>query len=110
MTFQDIKTMIAGIGLAYTYHEWKCDPSDLPALPWIVFRYPDIQDFYADNQNYQRITTLEIELCTETKNFSIEAAVEDTLANNGLTYSKEENYFEADRMFDVIYTIEVIIS
>lgn len=110
MTFQQIKSMIESFGIAYTYHEWTCPAEDVPALPWAVFRYPNITDFYADNKNYQRVTALEIELCTENKDFGLEQTVEGILANNGLTYTKTEDYFDTERMFDVRYELEVIIT
>ena len=110
MTFKEINTMIASIGKSYTYHEWDCPPEEVPDLPWIVFRYPDIMDFYADNKNYQRVTALEIELCTENKDFELEQTVENTLASYGLTYTKSEDYISSERMFDVKYELEVIIT
>lgn len=110
MTFKEVNTMIASFGMSYTYHEWDCAPEDVPALPWVVFRYPNISDFYADNTNYQRVTALEIELCTENKDFDSEAAIESVLASKGLTYTKEELYIESERMFDVRYELEVLIT
>ncbi len=110
MTFKEINTMIASIGKSYTYHEWNCAPEDVPALPWIVFRYPNILDFYADNKNYQRVTALEIEVCTENKDFDLEQTVESVLSSHGLTYTKEEDYLDTERMFDVRYELEVLIT
>lgn len=110
MTFKQIKNMIESFGIPYVYHEWNCDVSELPPLPWVAFRYPDINDFYADNKNYQRITALEIELCTEEKDFELEQRIEGILESNGLTYYKVEDYIDSERMFDVKYELEVIIS
>lgn len=110
MTFKEINNMIASFGVSYTYHEWDCESADVPPLPWVAFRYPNISDFYADNKNYQRVTALEIELCTENKDFETEQGIEDILTSKGLTYNKIEDYIESERMFDVKYELEVVIT
>ena len=76
----------------------------------MVFFYADTDDVFADDTNYQRITTLNIELYTSEKDFSTESTVEQILTNNNLTYYKEENYIDSEQMWQIAYEMEVIIN
>ena len=108
MTYKEINTMIASIGLPYAYYQFPEGSAQEP--PFICFFYTDTDDLYADDENYQRIPTLNIELYTSEKDFEKEAALEAVLKNNGLTYYKEENYISSENMWQIAYEMEVIIN
>ena len=108
MTFQEINTMISNIGLNYAYYQWPID--EAPDLPYILFYYPERKDFLADGMNYQHITALNIELYTKNKDFDKEALVESVLETNGIIYGKEEQYIAEEKMYEVLYTMEVCIN
>lgn len=98
--------MISGMGLPYTYDSF---PNNIaPAAPYIVFNFPNNDDFAADNINYVSIDTLNIELYTATKDFTTEAAVEAVLTANGLFYQKTETYIRQENLFQIRYVSEVI--
>lgn len=96
MTYKEIATMVSSIGLPYAYYQFPEGTGQ--ALPFVVFFYSEINDLYADETNYQRIAKLNIELYTEEKDFEKEATVEGILQNSGLTYYKEENYIDSEKM------------
>jgi hypothetical protein len=52
---------------------------------------------------------LNIELYTREKDFENEATIEGVLADNDLTYYKEENYIDSEKMYQIAYEMEVII-
>ncbi len=108
MTYTEIASMIESIGLPYAYYQFPEGTGQAP--PFVCFFYSDIDDVYADDSNYQRIVTLNIELYTSEKDFEHEAAIEQVLANNGLTYYKEENYINSEKMYQIAYEMEVIIN
>lgn len=108
MTFQEIDAMVSSIGLEYAYYQWPIN--EAPALPYILFYYPERKDFMADGINYQHITALNIELYTKNKDFSNEALVESVLETYGIRYSKEEQYIPEEKMYEVLYTMEVCIN
>ena len=98
--------MISSIGLPYTYDRF---PGNLgPAAPYIVFNYPQSNDFDADNINYVSIDTLNIELYTSEKDFQTEASVEAVLESNGLFYEKTETYIRNEHLYQISYVCEVI--
>ena len=106
MKFKDIKTMIASIGLPYTYDSF---PENIaPNPPYIVFTYPNNNDFAADNTNHVSIDTLNIELYTANKDFTTEASVEAVLNANGFFYQKTETYIRQENLFQIRYVSEVI--
>lgn len=108
MTHTEVATMIASIGLPYAYYEFPDDTEQEP--PFVVFYYPQSDDLYADNQNYVGITQLNIELYTDEKDFDLESTVESVLTGSGLTYTKMETRIDKERMWQILYQMEVIIN
>ena len=108
MTYQDIANIIDGIGIAYAYYQFPNDTAQEP--PFICFFYPERNDFFADDRNYVKVSEVDIELYTNEKDFDAEARVEAALESAGLTYGKEETYIDSERLYEVIYTCEVIIN
>ena len=108
MTYKQIASMVSSIGLPYAYYQFPEGTAQAP--PFVVFFYADTDDVFADDTNYQRIATLNIELYTNEKDFAMESTVEQILTNNNLTYYKEENYIDSERMWQIAYEMEVIIN
>ena len=106
MTYKEIKTMIASIGLSCAYDHFPNNVA--PEPPYIVFNLPQNDDFGADNTNYCSIDVLNIELYTANKDFNTEQSVEAVLNANGLFYEKNETYIRTENLFQISYTCEVI--
>lgn len=108
MTYKEVATMVAGIGLPYAYYQFP-EGTD-QACPFICFYFTNSNDFAADDTNYQKIRPLVIELYTDNKDFTTESAVESALNSNGLVYAREETYLETERMYMVTYMTEIVIT
>lgn len=108
MTYKQIASMVSSIGLPYAYYQFPEGTAQAP--PFVVFFYADTDDVFADDTNYQRIATLNIELYTSEKDFATESTVEQILTNNNLTYYKEENYIDSEQMWQIAYEMEVLIT
>lgn len=106
MTFQEVKQMIESIGLPYTYDSFPNNVA--PAPPYIVFNFPNNDDFGADNTSYVSIDVLNIELYTSTKDFELERNLEAVLNANGFYYDKTETYIRQDNIYQITYVTEVI--
>lgn len=100
--------MIDGIGLPSAYYQFPEGTGQAP--PFICFFYPQSNDMYADDSNYQSIAQLVVELYTETKDFVQELAVEAVLSAAGLTWSKTSEYLDDEHMNVTVYTMEVCIN
>ena len=108
MTYAEIASMIESTGLENAYYQYP--EGEAPELPYILFYYPERNDFQADNKNYARIPQLNIELYTKEKDFDKEKLIEDLLDENEIPYNKEEQYIEKEKMYEVLYITEVIIN
>lgn len=107
MTYKEINTMLASIGLPYAYYQFHGTGTE---PPFICFYYGDSDDVYADDTNYQRITNLTVEFYSDAKDFDNEALIEKTLSENGLTYQKSEQYIDTEKLHETIYEMEVLIN
>ena len=108
MTYKEVSQMIAGIGLPYAYDHFEEGNASPP--PFICFLYSGSNDVAADNVNYQKIRPLTIELYTDNKDFGVEQFVETVLNNADLYYSRSEVYIDSERMYEVIYQTEIVIT
>ena len=108
MTYSEVSTMIASMGLDYAYNHF---PNDTPKKPpFICFLYGNSNDMLADNKNYSPIRELSIELYTDNKDFTTEATIESTLDSYDLVYSKSETYLESELMYMVVYDTEIVVT
>lgn len=108
MTYNQIASIIASVGVPYAYHHFPDGTGQ--DTPFICFFYPQSDDFAADDTNYQRINQLTVELYTDNKDFALEKQVEDALTGAGLVWTKEEDYIDEERMYLASYLTEVIIN
>lgn len=108
MTHKEIAQMVASIGYPYAYFQFP--EGTAQPCPYVVFFFVETDDLYADESNYQRIEKINVELYTDEKDFDAEAAVESVLSSNSLTYYKEENYIESEKMWQIAYEMEVLIN
>ena len=106
MTYKEIADMIDSMGLPYTYNLFP--NNEAPQPPYIVFNYPERNDFGADNENYVNIDTLNLELYTPNKDFQLESSIEAVLKANGFFYEKSETYIRSENLFQITYVSQVI--
>lgn len=107
MTYQEIKAALEETGLPVVYNAWEIGQA--PALPYIVFTYPNNSDFMGDNQNYVEIVALDVELYTKRKNIALEKQVE-TVLKKYFQYGKTSMWIEDEQMNETLYTTEVVIN
>lgn len=108
MTYQEVATMVASIGVPYAYFQFP--EGTAQPTPFVCFYFAGSRDLMADDTNYQKIRPLVIELYTGNKDFTLEETVEGILATNGLTYTRDESWIDSEKMNMVAYTTDVIIT
>lgn len=108
MTYKEVNTMIKATGYPAAYYQFPNDTPQSP--PFICFFYPNNNDMKADDSNYCKIEHLVIELYTDTKDFDAEAAVESVLSQNGMVWSRSETGIDSERMYEVVYEMDVVIT
>lgn len=108
MTTQEVATMVAQIGIPNAYYQFS-DKTAQPT-PFCCFFYANDNDFKADDSNYQKIEHLIIELYTDDKDFALEQTVESVLASHGMVWTRDEEWIESERMLEVVYEMDVVIT
>ena len=108
MTYRQIATMIAGVGVPYAYYQFPEGTAQAP--PFICFYYDSDNDIKADQSNYQKVERLVIELYTAKKDFELEAATEAALKAAGLVYSRNEVFIDSEKLYQDVFETDVLIN
>lgn len=108
MTYKELKTLVGSIGLPFAYYEFPDGTEQAP--PFVCFLLEGSDDLAADNVNYQKIRRVIIELYTDEKDFALEQTVEDVLTANGIYYARDEAYIDAERMNQLTYEFDAVIT
>lgn len=108
MTYKEVANVVKSFGLPFAYYSFP--EGTAQATPYVCYFYVDSDDLFADDTNYQPFRILNIELYTDTKDFNLESQIETILKANNLTYHKQEAYINSERMWQIAYEMEVLIT
>ena len=106
MTLLDVTNIIESFGVPFSYSHF----SKTPNLPYVVYYYPSENDFHADGSNYANRRQLFIELFSSKKDFETESVIEDKLRSAGITWYKQTDFLNDEKLFQTTYESEVIID
>lgn len=106
MTLKEVAELIASFGLPWRYSHF----SQTPAPPYVVYYYPSENDVFGDNSNYVNKRQLFVELYTTAKNATTEATIEAKLKEAGLSWYKQTDFLNDEKLFQTTYECEVIIN
>ena len=106
MTYDEVVNMAEETGLPVAYDHFA--EGESPDPPFLVFLFPASDNFSADGQVYAKINALHFELYTDKKDPEIEAKVEAVLDQRGIFYDKSEVWIPDERLYEVLYTMEVL--
>ena len=101
MTYDEIVTMVEEIGLPCAYDHFA--EGESPDPPFIVFLFPESDNFFADGIVFHQRTELAIELYTDLKQPQYERRVEQVLARHDVPWNKTEVWIEDERLYEVRY-------
>lgn len=104
MTQAELFQALKSLGMPVAYGSFSSPISP----PFITYQFAYSSDVKADNQNYVEINNFQIELYTAKKDLAAEKLVQDKLKELGLPYSKIETWLEEEKLFQVIYEIQLI--
>lgn len=106
MTLQEIATLVSSFGLSCRYSHF----TNSPEPPYVVYYYPAENDVKADNLNFVNRRQLFVELFTKGKDFETEAVIETKLKQAGLTWYKQTDFLNDEKLFQTTYEMEVLIN
>ena len=106
MTLKEVADMVASFGYPWRYSHF----SETPTPPYVVYYYPSENDVYADDSNFVNKRQLFIELFTKSKDVAKEAIIETKLKQAGLSWYKQTDFLNDEKLFQTTYECEVIIN
>lgn len=93
----------AGIPFAYDHFaEGEC-----PDPPFICYLLPQSDNFSADGKVYLKVSSVNIELYTDSKDLTVEQKLEAVLDMHGIFYDKTEVWIESEKLYEVLYSFEM---
>lgn len=105
MELREIVSMLAGLGIPLAYHRFA--EGEAPAPPFLLYLSPGSDNFSADGRVYWKVSQLDVELYTNLKDPELEERLETVLDAAGLFYNKTESYIDSERLYEVLYEMEV---
>ena len=105
MTHEQVLEMVGEMKLPSAYGHFAEGQS--PEPPFLVFLYPESRNFAADGIAYYKKKKLHIELYTDYKSVELEERIETVLEQHGIFYGKSEVWIESERLYKVMYEMEV---
>ena len=106
MTKKEVAELIESFDFPWRYSHFTQTPNH----PYVVYYFPNENDVFADNSNYVNKRQLFIELYTVIKDVTSEATIETELAKAGLTWYKQTDFLNDEKLYQTTYELEVIIN
>lgn len=103
---QLIERIAQELGIPCEYYQFET----AQAPPFFVWFMSENTDIKADNENYVDKEVFNLELYTAYKDFELEKKLEDILKSSGFCYSKESNFIDSEKCYQIAYESEVIIN
>lgn len=103
-----ILEILNALGIPFAYDHFA--EGESPEPPFICYLLPASDNFAADGQVYFKATEVHIELYTDLKDPSLEAAVEAVLDQYGIFYEKSEVWIASEKLYEVMYSFEMEVN
>ena len=105
MTHEEVMAVMEEIGLPYAYHHFA--EGESPDPPFICYLLPQSDNFSADGKVYLKVSSVNIELYTDSKDLAVEQKLETVLDIHGIFYDKTEVWIESEKLYEVLYSFEL---
>ena len=101
----DLVRLLEETGFPFAYDHFA--EGESPAPPFICYLLPQSDNFSADGKVYLKVSSVNIELYTASKDFSVEQKLEAVLDMHGIFYEKTEVWIESEKLYEVLYSFEL---
>lgn len=81
--------------------------NEAPKLPFICYLETGTDNFFADNTVYLSSSIVDIELYSSVRDLESERIIEAKLLENNITWTKDIEYIDSEKVYEVVYTVEV---
>lgn len=104
MTLAKLYNILKATGYPVAYSHF----TEAQTPPFITYTVAYSSNFIADNEIYQEIDNVQIELYTKKKDLIAESKVKEVLKANKIPYQTIETYIESEQLFQKIYEVRLI--
>lgn len=109
MTQTELHQALKSLGMPVVYGEFVSTPENpAPPPPFITYQFSYSGDLMADNHNYVDIENFQVELYTTKKDPATEKLIQDKFKELRLPYSKSGSWLDSEKLFQIIYEIQLI--
>lgn len=105
MTLEQLSEILQKTNLPVTLEAFP--KGKVPPMPYICYSAPEVNNFYADGIVYYSVTRIGVALYTELRDVAVETIVENVFAENGIAWTKDADYNDREKCYEIIYEIEV---
>ena len=102
---EKLLSVLNSIGIPYAYDHFA--EGESPDPPFICYLLPQSDNFSADGKVYLKVSSVNIELYTDSKDLSVEQKLEAVLDTHGIFYDKTEVWIESEKLYEVLYSFEM---
>lgn len=100
--------ILKSTGLPVVYHHFEASENNPPPKPpYIVYLFAYSDNFAADNCVYSKANNYQVELYTIKKEPATEKLVEDAMDGAEIFWDKSETYIESEKLYQVLYEIQI---
>ena len=105
MTLEELAGMLEKTGFPFAYDHFA--EGESPDPPFICYLLPQSDNFSADGKVYLKVSSVNIELYTDSKDLAVEQTLEAVLDTHGIFYDKTEVWIESEKLYEVLYSFEM---
>ena len=98
-------SILNNIGVPYAYDHFA--EGEAPDPPFLCYLLPGSDNFSADGKVYLKVSSVNIELYTDSKDLAVEQKLEAVLDTHGIFYDKTEVWIESEKLYEVLYSFEM---
>ena len=101
----DLIRLLEGTGIPFAYDHFA--EGESPDPPFICYLLPQSDNFSADGRVYLKVSSVNIELYTDSKDLSVEQKLEAVMDAYSIFYDKTEVWIESEKLYEVLYSFEM---
>lgn len=101
----DLVKLLEETGIPFAYDHFA--EGESPDPPFICYLLPQSDNFSADGKVYLKVSSVNIELYTDSKDLSVEQKLEAVLDTHGIFYDKTVVWIESEKLYEVLYSFEM---
>ena len=101
----DLIRLLEETGIPFAYDHFA--EGESPDPPFICYLLPQSDNFSADGKVYLKVSSVNIELYTDSKDLAVEQTLEAVLDTHGIFYDKTEVWIESEKLYEVLYSFEM---